>query len=160
MSRKTELKASVKEKVKLYQEWSKDNKRLLKQLRYIPNLDEFPGELGAFFDDQIHFDTPWDNQTLEKIKAKIQNAGWKCENDERVPENSWRRMAFCRNIKIFGGWLRKKKERRLYFYVYGKIHMDGATCQRVQIGEREEMKTIPIYEIVCEEGAEEMAMEN
>lgn len=34
----------------------------------------------------------------------------------------------------------------------------GSTCELVQIGAEEKISTVPIYEVVCTEGAEEMAL--
>lgn len=157
MKRRVEFKKSVKAQIEYHREDIRSNKRLLKLLKYIPNLDEFPGKLGAWFDEQIHFDTPWDNPTLEKIKVKILNEGWRCTMDDHVPANGWRRIVFRKKIKPLIKFFRKKKTHRLSLYVYGKVKMEGSTCQRVKIGEREEMATFPIYEIVCDEGAEEVA---
>lgn len=100
----------------------------------------------------IHITIPRDEQTIVKFRnlfaenrARLEELYELVENDDTINTGN---ISF--RFRVCGTW-----DDIVFTF---NPNMQGSTCKLVKIGERPEVRQIPIYEVTCPEGAKEKAL--
>jgi len=132
------------ERMKYTLKWFRENRDLANAMPAIPELP-----LGSYIYPtvgNIHFTVPRSQSLINQIKA----LAWE--------EHGFALKAEEDNSKTNGSYmLRYVWSEQSWNYVYFTFNatMQGATCALIKIGEETKTEVVPIYEVVCEEGAKE-----
>lgn len=100
---------------------------------------EIKVDMGA---ETIDIYMPYDIPRIKKFMKQMDNLGWKMTDfkKDRTGYHLWH----------------DDTEGSIWLFL--KFDMEGATCEQIKIGTKLEEREVDVYEIVCKEGAEEMAL--
>ena len=93
----------------------------------------------AIVNNRMDFDMPWSVESYRAVRGLLGRA--------------WKRAALSYGINGSSrhiALVHRKTDTRLNIWLY--TYKEGATCHQVQVGEKTiPERTVPIYEIVCDE---------
>jgi hypothetical protein len=104
----------------------------------LSNYYTWNGPTGTVF----IFKFPYDVAKRNKVLESLRQCGW-YELNRRLEKGNDK--IFLANDSDTTGWLELRFE----------TGIEGSTCEKVQIGSEISTFEVPIYEVVCKEGAEE-----
>ena len=124
-------------------------KQVLKTAQFLPDLylpDTCYINLYYF---EIDIVIPWDVKLEKRIQDKFVQAGWVISSHKSfLPD-------YAKTTTVF--WHEKCVRVELLMFAFLDA-IPGQECELVQLGSRTETKEVPIYEVICKEGAEEMGL--
>lgn len=109
------------------------NLQMMRQvLESLPDLDKFEGGIFLTSSQNLRFDVPYTPDAFTKFRQLL-GKEWKRKGHEWTSEDGDKYFSFCH------------KETQVRLLLCLRPDLEGATCQRKQIGTKE----IPVYEVIC-----------
>jgi hypothetical protein len=110
----------------------------------------------------IQLTVPFNRDYMAALPGMMKAEGWEASGSVEVadivreaqttgysPKQTFRRNV--KNEKLDAHW-----STTFYVEITYSTNLEGAKCERVQVGEKTITRTEPVYEFVCKDGAEEM----
>jgi len=149
---------------KIYEEYASDleyyanniksaterHKKILELAHLLPDISdlELSNESSylSFYVYEVELQIPWNIALADEISKRLDKLGWTIDRIvERRPEDRSQRIYFVHDEAYNFDFKLSMSAR--------ENKLDGQACELKQIGTREEVRTVPIYEVICDDPA-------